>query len=335
MGFIEDVLEACIGSARAEPLKLVQKGKIRSVEHSQLNVMFLMPPASGKSTFLDTIRDDMVVRILDYSYPAMVGTIKKNGEVIPGYVTMAAGKAMLIDEFHSLPALSYRALLSLLEQQRTHRTLGYNVNMPFKKKTKYYKLVVKGNKIDIDNVRFSCLCSGLFARNKTIDDMAFLSRFLPIRFNPSIDEAYDVLLGKRKRDIKPVFYHETPVFEEYEKFVKCHKSVVKSIKLTNPKLYSFLFVNFCLPIRDVLHFSRLFSYLNRNNSTIVDWEKYLSMIPFFLYNFAATSLTLTEFEVLEYYNLGMKSREIARQRAVSEPAISKIIKKLRGVGLVK
>ncbi|NIO21210.1 MAG: hypothetical protein GTN76_10835, partial [Candidatus Aenigmarchaeota archaeon] len=78
MNIIEEVLSACISSAKSEPLRLKQGKKYFDI-HSQLNVMVTMPSGTFKSTVLKTLPKKYIEKVYDYTYPAIVGSIGKKG----------------------------------------------------------------------------------------------------------------------------------------------------------------------------------------------------------------------------------------------------------------
>jgi len=214
---IDEVLEASVSSAQAEPMRLKQGDK-DFVVRSQLHTMILASFGFGKSSSLLAL--DNCVEVNDYSLPGIVGTISKDGDFVDGMASAACGKTLLVDEFHNLTSKSRNALLSLLEEQKYGRNLGYKVKHPIKKNKKFFKFYAKGNVYKIKYARFSCICSGLYMGRKKANDKAFLSRFMPIRISLDFDEAYDLSMGKKVFSIKSNPYTECPYFEDYEKFWK-------------------------------------------------------------------------------------------------------------------
>lgn len=330
MNIIEEVLSACISSARAEPMELKQGDKYRKI-HSQLHAMMLMPMGSGKSTIIENLPKKSIVEVLDYTLPALLGTIKKSGEFVPGFITKVGGKTLVVDEFHSASKQSKKALLSLTEQQKASRSLGYNIMGNFSpKRTRFLKMSAKDNKMSIDYCRFSCMLAGIFAPRKRIDDKAFSSRFMHLSLSPTLEECYDISVGNRSFKVRYDPYDEAPVFEDYQKFVNCHYLSVRNLP---PKMYAFLqqFPGFAL--RNILQFSRLFSWASRGNSIVDDWEKYIPFIPFSIYNMVTSTLTHSEYEILCMIQEGKNQHEIAMELNCSDAYVSKVKNHLRGCGL--
>jgi len=334
MKILEEVLSACVSSAKSEPIKLVEH-KRDFMLHSQLHVMMTMPSGSFKSTILKSIPKKTFVDIQDYTLPALVGSIGQNG-LVKGYVMKAAGKCLPVDEFHSLDEKARKALLSLTEDQKATRLFGYDSRMSEKKSGRYLKYRIDGNEIHIDYVRCSVLLSGIYAphkrRDASPDDFAFSSRFLPVTLKPTFEELDDVMMGKRKiLEIKYLPYSEAPVFEDFNKFVVAYRETIKNLPR---RVCDFFLMNTEFYNRLKLHFAKFFAWKNRNNSTIEDWEKYLPYIPYFAYSTIASTLTFGEFEIYDLLCRGMKQQEIAEKLQCSKQYISKIVKNLRIIGLI-
>ncbi len=333
MNIIEEVLSACISSAKSEPLRLKQ-GKKYFELHNQLNVMVTMPSGTFKSTFLKNIPKKAMVKAQDYTYPAMVGSIGKKG-VVKGYIMKAAGKTLVVDEFHGLLGNPRRALLSISEDQQATRVFGFKSDMKEQKAGKFLKYRIQDNELHIDYVRCSILLSGIVSPHKQrlagVDDFAFASRFMPISLTASFDDIDDIALGKKEVfNVKYDPYFETPTFNDWDKFVKCYREYVNNMPV---KINEFFRENIEFYTRERLHFSRLFSWASRHNSEVDDWEKYLPYIPFFLYSSVASTLTHSEFEIYDLYSRGIKPVKIASMLKCSKAYVSQTLGKIRGLGL--
>lgn len=333
MNIIEEVLSACVSSARSEPMRLKEGNSYHDL-HTQLHVMMTMPSGSFKSTILKQIPGKAYVDCQDYTYPALIGSIGKQG-LVKGYIMKAAGKCLPIDEFHSLSWKSRKALLSITEDQKATRLFGFESNKQERKSGKFLRYRIEGNAIHIDYVRCSVLLSGIFAPHKrasrSVDDLAFSSRFLPVCLTATFEEMDDILTGKRKVfNIKYEPYFEAPTFEDWEKFVNCYREVINTMP---EKTHMFFRSNPQFFLRGKLQISRLFSWASRGNSVVDDWEKYIPYIPFFMYSTVASTLTHSEFDVYNLKCKGLQQNEIATQLSISEAYVSWVFKKLKGVGL--
>jgi len=264
----------------------------------------------------------------------MIGSIGEHGELCPVMVIEAAGKVFAVDEYHSMSYGMKKALLSIADGQWAERRLARSVQREFRKNTKYITYGIRGNRIYVSNIRMPILLSGITAPHKHaaagIDDFALGSRFMQLSFSTDLDEMSGMLLGKKYFDIKVDYWDKSPVFEDYPKWIKAYTEAIKAL---NPKIRGFYELNSEFFTRGALHFSKVFSWASRGNSSIVDWEKYIPYIPVFAYNNVASSLTHSEFEIFMLIKDGMMQKDIARQLSVSEAFVSDVMKKLIGVGL--
>ena len=334
MNIISEVLSACVSSAKADPMKLkLPSGKYFNVP-GQVNVMLNMPSGAGKSTYVTEIEDKDFVKLIDFTMPALVGSIDDKGEIVPGYLIKAAGKVLWIDESHRVRSSAQSALLSVLERQWASRVLGRSVKRPTRFRRKYVKASTIDNEIKIDYVRLSVLMSGLFSPHKkkkaSLDDYALSSRFLHLTLKATFDDLDNISLGKRYFQIKKDDYIETPSFEDFPKFVSAYREVVNNLP---QKLNAFLLGKSEFYQREKLQISRFLGWASRGNSVVDDWEKYIPYIPFFIYSTVASTLTHSEFEIYNFLGDDMSQKEIATKLECTEAHVSNIVKKLRGVGL--
>lgn len=328
------IITASVSSANAPDIMLHQPYKPKPYRvHGQLHCMLLTPAGGGKSSILDAIPENMKFEGEKYTGPGILGTIKKDGEYVPGAVYHARGKCLIIDEFHSLHRDALRGLLKLTEQQKYRSTIAWNVQRDVRVNKRDFKALVKGNTMQIKYARFSCIVAGIYARNRTVDDDAFLSRFMPIRFDFDINEAAKLSLGKQYMMIKPepVIYTKDPVhFEDYERFVRIYLGIVKSLP---KKLYENYVQKPAFFRRNLLHFARIFAF-DSGGGSIDDWEKYIPYMSIIPYNCIASTLTLTEYEIYSMIVKKMSQVKVAAELGVSQPYISKVDNKLKGLGLV-
>lgn len=333
MNIIEEVLSACVSSAKSEPI-ILHEGSKRYSLHSQLHVMMTMPSGTFKSTILKCIPKNAYIKCQDYSYPSLIGSIGKRG-LVKGYIMKAAGKCLPIDEFHSLGDKSMKALLSITEDQMATRTFGYDAGKTEKKSGKMLKYRILDNEIHIDYVRCSVLLSGIFSphkrRNASIDDFAFSSRFLPVGLKMTWDEIDEVMKGNKdvfKIEYKP--YGEAPVFEDWCKFVDVYRIAMEQLP---PKIQGFYHENEQFYTRMRLQLARLFGWDSRKNSTIDDWERYMPFVPFFAYSGVSSTLTHNEFFALQLFLTGHTAQDVAESMKVSQPYVSMMFQKLKELGL--
>jgi len=331
INIIQDAINCCISSGNSEPIKLIQHNGKEMHFHSQLHTMILMPFGANKSTIVNSIPDKLCVKIIKYSPAGILGTINKQGDYVGGYVQQAAGKTLVADEGHNLDLDSRIALLNLMESQSYQRALGFKVLRPVSINKRNFKVRVKEGSMDIRYARFSVFYLAIYASRRRINDKAFLSRFMPFSIRIDSEDAYDMSRGKLNLfEIKPRQYRETPIFEDYLKFVDVHEELFKTLPT---KLQGFLRENVGYLRRNILQFCRLFSWDSRSNSVIDDWEKYLPFIPFSLYNIVESTLTRAEYDILTRVKAEESQVKMARELLISESAVSQVVSKLRGLGL--
>lgn len=341
MRIVNEVLEACISSAKAKPMKLHERGKIKEIR-GQLHVMLLMPFGGGKGTMIkEQIPDKLKFELKNYRLPGIVGTVTRDGELVYGAAVLSAGKCLVVDEAHEISRNGRQAMNSLLEGESFPRSLGFNLRRDVKDTRKRYYSIKGKQGTGYFNVKsqFSCLLAGIFAHRKTLSDEAFLSRFMPLNMGVSIDEAFKQLRGKETFSLKPRPFTEMPEFVDYLKFVDAYEESYKQLLLMSGngnrgKKMLFKLHKIGYFKRNLGDFCRLCGYMNQGNSVVEDWEKYIPYIPLFMHNYFTSTLTLTEFEILDGLKRDMEQKEIAGMVACSENYVSLVKKKLRGYNLV-
>lgn len=189
---IQDIIEYCIVSARLGELIIEQKNRDQFKTRLQLNVLIDSSFGSTKSSFFRTVEQmGLGIRLTDYSMPALVGTIKKNGEVVEGFVIRASGQTLIIDEFQKFGKREKEALLSLMEDLFYRRTLGFRVSVPISRQGDFYKIVAEENWLEI-KVRESFMIGAMYFRKRSMEDLALLSRAFPIVLNPTPEDLFSV-----------------------------------------------------------------------------------------------------------------------------------------------
>ena len=194
--------------------------------------------------------------------------------------------------------------------------------------------------------RFSCLATCMFKPNlrmfgfdehgktvsEKISEWALMSRFIPISLRLDLHDMYKVIRGESVFKIGRVReYNETPVFDDYLKFVDEHEKLTSSL----PFISKFSPNKFGIVNRNCLDIARLAAYENRKSGSIDDWEKWLDVVPFLLYNTISSTLTNNEFLILNSYVFENKTtNEIADEMKVSNPYVSKVLSKLKKMGLI-
>jgi DNA-binding CsgD family transcriptional regulator len=327
--YMGDLLSCSVSSSATGKL-LLKEGDKYFYTRSQLHALIISPFGTRKTT--DVIGIPNSYNLQSFTNPAILGSISKMGDFVEGAIAKAAGKTFIVDEFQLLPFQSRMAMLNLLEHQTYTRSLGYKMQKPVKVNKKFCKIHADGNQWKMDVV-FSCICSGTFIPKKRIDDYAWKSRFTVIQYNVDLADIYDMVSGKTVRKIVPRDYKIVPVFEDYLKFVKEHEKIVRSLpfvrQMDNSKLGYIA--------RNVIDMARLAAFFSgvKGESVVTDWERVLQYIPQSLYNYMASSLTLTEYEILNKTNEGLSLQETAEQTKTSREYVVEVRNKLKREGLIK
>ena len=162
LSHIENFISTCVTMRKIKKIIVHQPNNIWH-PRPQSHVLIISPFGTFKSSILSNLRDmnpkDFGI-IDDFTKPAVQGSLSKNGEYIPTVLIRFAGKTMGIDEWNSIDEWGQKALLSLLENQEITRALGFKINTPWSKNTKYAKINVVGNVINA-KIQFSCIACAM------------------------------------------------------------------------------------------------------------------------------------------------------------------------------
>ncbi len=166
--------------------------KTLNITRGNINAMLIMPFGTGKTSSLHKNLDSASLKkyvrtAYDITFPGLVGTITKDGEIVKGEAMSCGGKLLLIDECNMLSQQAKNAMLSLLEYPHLYsRNLGYNIKKDVKEGKEYTKIFGKAGegKINIYS-KFSCITTAMTIAKDTPIDLGFFSRFIPIRMVPT------------------------------------------------------------------------------------------------------------------------------------------------------
>jgi DNA-binding CsgD family transcriptional regulator len=327
--YMGDLLSCCVSSSATSKL-LLKEGDKYFYTRSQLHALVISPFGTRKTT--DVIAIPNSYNLQSFTNPSILGSITKTGEFVEGAIAKAAGKNFIVDEFQLLPFQSRMAMLNLLEHQTYTRSLGFKIQKPVNMNKKFCKIHASGNQWKMD-VIFSCICSGTFIPKRRIDDYAWKSRFTVIQYNVDLADIYEMVSGKTVRKITPHEYKFVPVFEDYLKFVKEHERVTRSLPFVkNMEITKLGYI-----ARNVIDMARLAAFFSgiKGEAVVTDWERVLAYIPQSLYNYVASSLTLTEYEILNKTLEGLSLQETAEQCKTSREYVVEVRNKLKREGLIK
>ena len=158
----------------------------------QIHPLIVSPFGTAKSSITKKLNDDhagKIYEIDDFTKASICGSIRQDGEYVPSVLENVGGKVMIIDEWNLVDPYGQNALISLLENQKMRRTLGFKVNKKYVYKGKDRKFITyKIHKNIIEgSFYFSCIAYAMeypiYDNNQKIK--ALLSRFSPIFIEPT------------------------------------------------------------------------------------------------------------------------------------------------------
>jgi len=234
--YIQFVLEAALYSARfGEIIEVEENSEFRT--RANTNALLIAPPGSDKTTNLISISNNKIsVYANDTTRAGMIGSINDRGQFTPGLLIQSAGRCLILDEFRNIEPEVKLALNNLIERNEFTRNLGWSVAAPIRIKRKNISLKVKNGWISLKVNRISCITSTMFQPKKNIVEFAWVTRFVPLRFTPSVNYYFNLLRGetafkieltKEPKDI------DTFIFNDHLKAVSIYESVLASENFIN------------------------------------------------------------------------------------------------------
>lgn len=328
---IPRLISYCISSGKADPMVFNQGKRGKFTNRSQLHVMLLQPFGTGKSTALKDLPG--IHPLTNFTLPGFVGSINKQGQLIDSALLQAAGKTLFVDEFHNLGEKARQAMLSLLEDQRYSRALGFgDLNVKIGKK--YFKCYIKKNYINIKHCRFSCLATGLYMTRKKFNDMALASRFIILNIKTERDHIFRMLRGESLYDIKKYDFKGGIVFDNYLTYLEDFRSVIDSLPFNAESVDKYA-------SRIANDLARMICFSNERfgNFTIDkrrDYDGLIGLTPLLFYNHLCSGLTLTEYQILDSLIFDTENHtKIANSLDISRRFVVECHNKFRGMGLIK
>lgn len=206
--FLDLVMSACFTLRKVKLILIHEHDKIYKLR-PQIHPMIISPFGTAKSSITKELEDkypDCIYEMDDVTKPAITGSVRKDGEYIPSVLENVGGKIMIIDEFNSIEQHGQGALLSVLENQKMRRALGFKVTKPYIYKGRlkdYVTYKVHKNVIE-GSFHFSCLA---YAMEYPIYEdsqkaKALLSRFSPLFIEPTKEMMKSLTKGEFIINIK-------------------------------------------------------------------------------------------------------------------------------------
>lgn len=340
--YINFILEASASSPRFGVIREKEKDKYHE-ERGNIHTMLILPFGSGKSSIFANLGEDKklknyIVFAHDLTFPGLIGSINREGEVIKSSVIEAGGKLLIIDEAQRLGQDVREALCALLEKPHTYtRHLGFKLKNDIKIKRKYYYIFGKrdSNELKIYS-KFSCIVSASYMKIRTSIDQAFFSRFIPIRFTPTLEWYEKLTIGEKPIVINPEFKTLDFSFEKYPEF---HNYFWENLK-KHPSHKHFLEHQGemgLIPrfLQNLVRLSAFVESLDNNTEISIDTAKFVhdKFYNFIFANIVTSTLDEISFRILSY--LGKLSQEeIAEKLGIDPSTVSKKIRKLKEKNII-
>jgi hypothetical protein len=328
------VLEAAASSCKFD-LITEYEGAHEHATRGIMHAMIVMPFGTGKtSNFLDISK---ATYAYDVTFPGLIGSINKAGEVIESTMMHSAGKVIVIDEFQKLTEDVQNAMNSLLEYpHRYSRSLGYKIASGVSRNGKYYSLQADtgGNEIRLF-ARFACIAGGMFVKRRSTISKAWFSRFVPSFFVPSVDYYEKMSKGEKIVNVKPVEFAAKFDFRDYIKFNELYWKTFKASPFANyfvlnPHERGYI-------VRAMQDIVRMSAYIasreKRTEITIEDAELAMRVFPFMFSSYEYTDLD--ELDMFIIGNINTLTRaEVASRFATSTKTIKNRVSKLTERGFI-
>jgi len=340
MNMIEELFGLAVASAPTKALKIYQADGSVYTTRLSLNVLLIAPFGATKSSFLNAVETTGYgVKVDEYSLPAIIGTIKKSGEVVKGFVTKSAGKVLLIDEFQKFGKREKEALLSLMEDHQFTRTLGYKIAPPVHIDEEFYSLHGEENYFTL-KVRNAFIIATMEFKKRTIEDKALLSRAFPLVLNPSKEDAYGLItrgtsfkLPKAINDWYEKAYNATVELplETGEYLATKYK------ELTENTMLELGFIT--RGMMDIARIAGMIAVIDgRTQITKDDINHALKYVPIQILGYNLGYLTPAELEVysiIAKHPEGIRQKQIINHSTYSKRAVIDAIATLLGTGIIK
>ena len=143
--YLDTVMSASLTLRKIKKIIIVQEEKNFTLR-PQIHPMIVSPFGTGKSAIIKQLKNKFgqdIYMIDDFTKASIEGSISKDGEYVPSVLLNAGGKMFVIDEWNNVDFYGQSALLGLLENQQSTRSLGFRVKQPFSHKDDYIQFEIK------------------------------------------------------------------------------------------------------------------------------------------------------------------------------------------------
>lgn len=289
---LNKLIEYVLSSATIREFKTEKGHKTRGT----INLWLNKPYGIGLSSSVSHIVEDKLgVIIQDYSRPGLIGTIKKDGIAAIGDIRLLPNTTAILEEFQEAKREARSVMLSLIEDHRYTRTLGFEVLKPEHVITDGFGFVAEGTRIDI-YLKASYIISSMAFKTSTTLDLALLSRCIPIYLDTSKEEQKSLFVEGKKIEIDV-----NKIRKRREELMDFSVIIPEKTRIDVSEMYDYSNIraeNMPRAMWDYVRVAYLESYnmgVNEINIDVIEALRWLVKIQEL--GFAKQSLTKTAYEI--------------------------------------
>jgi hypothetical protein len=191
---LQKLIEYVLSSSTIREFKTERGHRTRG----SVNLWVNSPFGTGKSSIVNPIIGDKLgVLIQDFTMPGLIGTIKKDGTAIIGDVKLLPRTTGVLEEFQDVKHDTRKVLLSLMEDHRYTRTMGFEVIKAVDITADGFSFYADGTRLEIFT-QASFLVFSMAYRSPTTLDLALLSRCVPMFLDAAKEEQRDLFVGGKR-----------------------------------------------------------------------------------------------------------------------------------------
>lgn len=336
---VSDIITYSVMSAPIKSLISVDEFGRTFETRAQLNVILISSFGSGKGTLFREIEQrGLGVRLTDYTTAGILGTLRPSGKLTLPFTVYCAGRTLCIDEFQKFGKVQKDALLSLMEDQYYRKPLGFEVKEELDIQDEYFRIQARGNFYAIW-VKCSYICGCMYFRRKTIDDLALLSRGVPVALTMSESEALDLFLGESKLILNE------KLLRHYDKMKAERVIVPRRVKELAVTIYKELLRDYKVEpgfisrgLWDIVRMAGVRALIDdREEINEDDIYSVIHLAPIQLMGYSRSQLTfsqITIYTIITQHEEGITIDKLAEITGYSKQAVKDAVKTLFSLGLV-
>jgi hypothetical protein len=299
----QEIIRYCLLSSVLKPIKMGEREY-----RAQINVLLNAPFGTGKTDLMTLIeRKGLGRRIMNWTVPALVGSISSKGQIVPPMTIEVAGKTGLIDEYQAIPLHMRMHLLQLLEEQTTTRMLSRDVGMtPIQHEGKYFRLYARHGYLTFQIRASYIICTARVMQTHT--DKMLQSRCVQVNVQMTYDDLRCGISNLKLDDIQELRAKLDGYQGEVkkEKFDSTLEHVVEEMKARGVE------PNYAYRVTwDILRIDNINRALDIKNDP-------LRFLDFILDGIVGGAFTPMEFRIYEKLRDGKSKEEIMKELGVPE-----------------